>query len=153
MLKIEFGDGRADAIALAETGKTIGKGNVNDIVINEEGVTGFHADLKVEGSHVTLSDIGGGITLNGDAPSGPTVVRAGDIIVVKGVELEVVENDADGGSKTLVLSGTALLEVGAGAWSLVADSGLGKGQVIPVMDRLEVGRALECDISILAPGL
>ena len=153
MLKIQFKDGRADAIALVEPGKTIGKGDVNDIVINEDGVTGFHADLKVEGSQVTLSDIGGGITLNGDALSGPTVLRAGDLIVVKGVELEVVEDDVDGGSKTLVLSGTALLEVGAGAWSLVADSGPEKGQVIPVMDRIEIGRALECDISILEPGL
>lgn len=153
MLKIEFRDGRADAIALAEPGKTIGKGDVNDVVINEEGVTGFHADLKVEGSQVTLSDICGGITLNGDALSSPTVVRAGDIIVVKGVELEVVENDAEGGSKILVLSGTALLEVGAGAWSLVADSSPEKRQVIPVMDRIEIGRALECDISILEPGL
>lgn len=153
MLMIQFKDGRADAIALVEPGKTIGKGDVNDIVINEDGVTGFHADLKVDGSQVTLSDIGGGITLNGDALSGPTVIRAGDIIVVMGVELEVVEDDADGGSKTLVLSGTALLEVGAGAWSLVADSGPEKGQVIPVMDRIEIGRALECDISILEPSL
>jgi pSer/pThr/pTyr-binding forkhead associated (FHA) protein len=116
MLKIQLKDGRADAIALVEPGKTIGKGDVNDIVINEGGITGFHADLKVERSQVTLSDIGVGITLNGDALSGPTVVRVGDIIIVKGVELEVVEDDdVDGGSKTLVLSGTTLLEVGAGA--------------------------------------
>ena len=52
-----------------------------------------------------------------------------------------------------MLSGTALLEVGAGAWGLVADSGPEKGQVIPVMDRVEISRALECDISILEPGL
>lgn len=100
-----------------------------------------------------LSDIGGGMTLNGDALSGPTVMRAGDIIVVHSVELEVVEDDVDGGLKTLVLSGTALLEVGAGAWALVADSGPEKGQVIPIMDRVEIGRALECYISILEPGL
>ena len=40
MLKIQFEDGRADAIALVEPGKTIGKGDVNDIVINVDGVTG-----------------------------------------------------------------------------------------------------------------
>lgn len=84
------------------------------------------------------------MTLNGDALSGPTVMRAGDIIVVHSVELEAVEDDVDGGLKTLVLSGTALLEVGAGAWALVADSGPEKGRVIPIMDRVEIGRALEC---------
>lgn len=101
-LKIQFKDGRAEAIALVEPCKTMGKGDVNDIVINEYGITGFHADLKVEGSQVTLSDIGVGITLNGDALSGPTIARAGDIIIVKGVELEVVkDDDVDGAPKPL----------------------------------------------------
>ena len=153
MLKIQFKDGRADPVALVEPGKTIGNGDVNDIVVNEDGVTGFHADIKVEGGQTTLTDIGGGMTLNGDALSGPTALRAGDSIVIQGVELDVVEDEGDGGSKTLVLSGTALLEVGSGAWSLVADSGPEKGQVIPVVERIEIGRALECDISILEPGL
>ena len=40
-----------------------------------------------------------------------------------------------------------------GPWSLVPDSGPEKGQVIPVMERLEIGRALDCDISILEPSL
>tara|TARA_E500000331_G_C17230409_1_gene702366 strand:+ start:1250 stop:1696 length:447 start_codon:yes stop_codon:yes gene_type:complete len=93
------------------------------------------------------------MTLNSDALSGPTVLRAGDSIVIHGVELDVVEDEGEGGSKTLVLSGTALMEVGSGAWSLVADSGPEKGQVIPMVDRIEIGRALECDISILEPGL
>ena len=153
MLKIQFKDGRADPVALVEPGKTIGKGGVNDIVVDEDGVTGFHADLKVDGNQVTLTDIGGGMTLNGDALSGPTVIRAGDNIGIKGVELEVIDDEGGGGAKTLVLSGTALLDMGAGAWSLVADSGPEKGQVIPVVDKIEIGRALECDISILEPGL
>ena len=38
-------------------------------------------------------------------------------------------------------------------WSVDADSGPEKGQVIPVMERLEIGRALDCDISILEPSL
>ncbi len=152
MLKIQFKDQRADPVALVEPGKTIGKGDVNDIVVDEDGVTGFHADLKVEGSQVTLTDIGGGMSLNGEALSGPTAVRAGDSIVIQGVELEVIE-DGGGGAKTLVLSGTALMDMGSGGWSLVADSGPEKGQVIPVKDHIEIGRALECDISILEPGL
>jgi pSer/pThr/pTyr-binding forkhead associated (FHA) protein len=153
MLKIQFKDGRAEPVSLVAPGKTIGKGDVNDVVINEDGVNGFHADLKVEGNQVTLTDIGGGISLNGDDLTGPTVIRAGDKIALKGVELEVIEDDGGGGAKTLVLSGTALMDMGSGGWSLVADSGPEKGQVIPIKDRIEIGRALECDISILEPGL
>lgn len=152
MLKIQFKDGRAEPVPLVEPGKTIGKGAANDIVIDEDGVNGFHADLKVEGESVSVTDINttAGTLVNGEKINGTVAIKAGDVISIKGVELEVVE---DAESKTLVLSGTALMEMGQGCWSLIADSGPEKGQIIPVMDRIEIGRALECDISILEPAL
>lgn len=154
MLKIQFKDGRADPVALVAPGKTIGRGGVNDIVIDVEGVNGFHADVKVEGDNVLITDVNttSGTMVNGKKIAAPTPLGAGDIILIHGVELEVVE-DEGAGSKTLVLSGTALLDMGAGCWSLIADSGPEKGQVIPVVERIEIGRALECDISILEPAL
>jgi pSer/pThr/pTyr-binding forkhead associated (FHA) protein len=155
MLKLHYRDGSADPVDLLSPGKTIGQGKVNDIVIDKEGVNGFHADIKVEDSGVTITDINTttGTLVNGDKISGPTTLRDGDIITVAGVEFEIVEEDASGGGKTLVLSGTALIDVGSGSWSLVADSGPEKGQVIPVVERVEIGRALECDLSILEPAL
>ncbi len=155
MLKIQFKDGRADPILLIEPGKTVGKGDANDIVIDEDGVNGFHADLKVEGVRVTITDINStnGTLVNGEKITGPMPLGAGDIIAIQGVELEIIEDDESVQGKTLVLSGTALMELGTGSWSLVADSGPEKGQVIPIMDRVEIGRALECDISILEPAL
>jgi pSer/pThr/pTyr-binding forkhead associated (FHA) protein len=155
MLKIQFKDGRAEPIPLIEPGKTVGKGSANDIVIDEDGVNGFHADLKVEGSQVTITDINSatGTLVNGEKITAPMPLGAGDTIVIQGVELLVVDEDESGGGKTLVLSGTALMQLGTGSWSLVADSGPEKGQVIPIMDRVEIGRALECDISILEPAL
>lgn len=155
MLKIRFKDGSQDPVALEEPGKTIGQGGVNDIVIDREGVNGFHADLKVESGTVTLSDVQTrtGTMLNGDLIDGPTAVRAGDVISIAGVELEVFEEHISTESKTLVLSGTALLEMGTGGWAIRADSGPEKGQIIPVKEKIIIGRALECDISILEPGL
>ncbi|GEM_PF-5276181 len=38
MLKIQFKDGRADPAALVEPGKTIGNGDVNDIVVTRMGL-------------------------------------------------------------------------------------------------------------------
>ncbi len=153
MLKIQFRDGRSDAVVLESPGKTIGKGEANDIVIDADGVNGFHADVRVEGDSVSITDVKTktGTLVNGARIMETTPLSVGDVINIGGVELEVVEDAAE--SKTLVLSGTALLEAGAGCWSLVADSGPEKGQVIPVTDRIEIGRALECDISILEPAL
>ena len=155
MLKIRFKDGSQEPVALEAPGKTIGQGGVNDIVIDRKGVNGFHADLKVEGDSVTLTDVNTkiGTMLNGDLIEGPTLVRAGDTIAIGGVELEVFEAQVATESKTLVLSGTALLDIGTGDWSIVADSGPEKGQVIAVKEKTLIGRALECDISILEPGL
>ena len=155
MLKIRFKDGSQEPVALEAPGKTIGQGGVNDIVIDRKGVNGFHADLKVEGDSVTLTDVNTKIStmLNGDLIEGPTLVRAGDTIAIGGVELEVFEEQVATESKTLVLSGTALLDIGTGGWSIVADSGPEKGQVIAVKEKILIGRALECDISILEPVL
>ncbi|MBO6658079.1 MAG: FHA domain-containing protein [Pseudomonadales bacterium] len=155
MLKIQFKDGSGDPVDLVPPGKTIGQGSVNDIVIDKDGVNGFHADIQVDGDAVSITDINtpSGTLVNGDKISGPTNLRAGDVITVGGVELEVVEEDPAAGGKTLVLSGTALIEVGSSSWSLVTDTEPEKGQVIPVVERIEIGRALDCDISILEPGL
>lgn len=154
MLKLQFKDGRAEPVALVPPGKTIGKGAINDIVIDENGVAGFHADLKVEGNTVTISDVDTktGTQLNGDLLMGPTTLRAGDVIMIQGVELEVVEDDPANHAKTLVLSGNAVI-ASADGWHLIADSGPEKGQHIPVAERTEIGRALDCDISILEPAL
>jgi len=156
MLKIQFKDARSDPIVLSDPGKTIGKGSANDIVLDEEGVNVFHADLKVEGDIVTLTDVGtqAGTSLNGTKLTGPVMIREGDLISIQGVELEVVaaESAAPEG-KTLVLSGTALFDMGVGVWAIVADSGPEKGQVIAIKEKTSIGRALDCDISILEPGL
>ena len=110
---------------LVAPGKTIGKCVINDIVIDEKGVNGLHADLKVDGDNV---------------------------IMIQGVELEVMDADQSHKAKTLVLSGHILSALSSG-WLLIADSGPEKGQHIPIGERTEIGRALDCDISILEPAL
>ena len=49
-------DGRTDTVTLEAPGKTIGKGKVNDIVIDADGVGGFHEGLKVEGVKLKSDD-------------------------------------------------------------------------------------------------
>ena len=154
MLKIQFKDGREQPVALVAPGCTIGKGAINDIVIDENGVSGFHADIKVEANNVTVTDVETktGTQLNGELLSGPTMLHEGDVIMIQGVELEIINEEIGTNAKTLVLSGTAIQE-SSGGWRLIADSGPEKGQQIPVNELIEIGRALECDISILEPAL
>ena len=94
-----------------------------------------------------------GTQLNGDLLSGPTTLRVGDIIKIQGVELEIIEEKSGQGAKTLVLPGTVLMDLVPNGWSLIANLGPEKGQQIPINQRTEIGRALECDISILESAL
>jgi hypothetical protein len=155
MLKIQFKDGSQDPVLLTTPGKTIGSGKINDIVVNEKGVNGFHADLKVEGDSVFLSDVDTqtGTFLNGEKIAGPMQLRVGDVIRIMAAELEVADAADAEEAGTIVLSGSALKKMGADGWSIVADTGPEKGQVIPISAKVLVGRALDCDLSILEPGL
>jgi pSer/pThr/pTyr-binding forkhead associated (FHA) protein len=155
MLKIQFRDGRSEPVVLASPGKTIGKGKINDIVIDVDGVSGFHTDLSVDGDQVIISDVDTktGTHLNGERLEGPAMLSAGDIVTIQGVELEVLESDSDANDGTLILSGTAIESVKAANWSLILDSGPEQGQMIPVRQVTTIGRGLECDISILEPGV
>ncbi len=82
MLIIKFKDGSGVPVDLMPPGKTIGQGSVNDIVIDKDGVNGFHADIQVDGDSVSITDINtpSGTFVNGDKISGPTNLRAGDVI-------------------------------------------------------------------------
>lgn len=155
MLKIQFKDGSQDPVLLTNPGKTIGSGKINDIVVDEKGVNGFHADLKVEGDSVVLTDVKTqtGTFLNGQRIVGPMQLRVGDVIRIMAAELEVVDAAASTDGRTVVLSGSALNELAAGGWSIIAANGPDKGQVIPISHKVLVGRALDCDLSILGPGL
>jgi pSer/pThr/pTyr-binding forkhead associated (FHA) protein len=153
MVKIQFKDGRAEPVSITAPGRTIGRDDVNDIVIDENGVNGFHADLQVDGDAVLITDVKtqAGTFVNGERITAQTTLRLGDVVTIAGVELNIIIADGDA-AKTLVLSGAALVKAGGG-WSLRADSGIEKGQIIPISGLMEIGRALECDISILEPSL
>jgi pSer/pThr/pTyr-binding forkhead associated (FHA) protein len=153
MVKIQFKDGRAEPVLITAPGRTIGRDDVNDIVIDADGVNGFHADLQVKGNEVLITDVKtqAGTFVNGELIAAPTTLRIGDVVSIGGVELNIINAEVDA-ARTLVLSGAALVKAGGG-WSLRADSGIEKGQIIPISGLMEVGRALECDISILEPSL
>ena len=93
MLKIQFKDGSGNPINLVSPGKTIGQGSANDIVIDQQGVNGFHADIQVDGNHVSISDINtaSGTFVNGEKISGPTNLRNGDVITIDGIEFKQQE--------------------------------------------------------------
>lgn len=165
MLKLQFKDQRKAAIWLVDSRYAIGRDKSNDIVLDEEGVSGFHAELRVEDDdRIFLTDAGSinGTFVNGKQIKARTQLRANDVIRVHHVELMLVDPKEQLKAQPLEEAATAMtpalqgLGVAGGAgvggvptgWLLRAKTGSisGKAFPIPANGRAILGRSQSCDI-------
>ena len=91
MLKLQFVDRRQPAFWLVDPRLTIGRDKTNNLVINDEGVSVFHAELQQEDGKLFLRDTGSvnGTFLNGQPVSKRTEIKVGEIIRLHLVELQI----------------------------------------------------------------
>ena len=171
MLKLQYKDQRKAAIWLVDSRYAIGRDASNDIVLDEEGVSGFHAELRVEDDdRVFLTDAGSinGTYVNGKQIKARTQLRAKDVIRINNIELELVDPKDQLAAHDASDSATAMtpalqgLNVSQGSssgsgggvggvptgWKLRAKTGTLAGQAldIPASGRAVLGRSTGCDI-------
>ncbi len=143
MLKLQFKDQRQPAVWLVESIMTVGSNPKNHVVVTESGIEDTHARLTKEGDNIYLSDNGsfGGTFVNGNKIGQHFQLRAGDVIRVGKVELQIIEPKTDG---EMPVTGAAPRT----DWSLMAITGELKGKSIPIHGALVLGRSNTCDIVI-----
>lgn len=161
MLKLQFRDQRKPAIWLVNSHYAIGSDPQNDIVLDDEGVSPHHAHMQVEDyDQVFISDAGSarGTRVNGEPVHKRKPVRAGDIISIVSVELELLDPKeqtraapADGATAiSPAVPGLAgePLRAGQPDWVLKARSDALEGQsrAIPAQGTLSIGRSRSCDL-------
>lgn len=166
MLKLQFKDQRKAAIWLVDSRYSIGRDTSNDIIIDEEGVGSFHAELQVEDDdRIFLTDAGtpGGTRVNGKPIKARTQLRANDCIHIGEVELSLLDpkeqlqqagNDAEATAMTPALQGLdaggkdKAADSATEGWLLRARTGslVGKEYPVPGHDRLIIGRSKNCDV-------
>lgn len=165
MLKLQFKDQRKPAIWLVESRYAIGRDAQNTIVLADEGVSPFHAEIRVEADQVFISDTGSsnGTFVNGKRIQRRTELRASDVIAIHKVEfllLDPKQSSApppDGATAiSPALSNIPIASAPAArrdsGWTLKAKTGSLAGQAFPVPagGKLVVGRATNCDIQLPA---
>jgi pSer/pThr/pTyr-binding forkhead associated (FHA) protein len=165
MLKLQYRDQRKPAIWLVEQRYSIGKDAQNTIVLPEDTVSPFHAEIRVEGDQVFLSDTGStaGTFVNGKRIARRTELRAGDVITVGKTDFGLVDPKQEiapapegATAITPALANIPIAQVAANkagsGWSLKAKTGsiVGKTFPIPGMGKVVVGRANNCDIQLPA---
>jgi len=75
---------------------TIGANQNNEVVVDEETVSGYHAEISGNGIEWMIKDLGStnGTTLNGKAISKiPEIIKPGDIIIIGRITIAIHSND------------------------------------------------------------
>ncbi len=83
-LIISSPDGKNGILELTKPVITVGRGNANDLVLNDSSVSRFHAVIKLADNHIFIADRGStnGVILNGKKIDQETELKNGDTAVL-----------------------------------------------------------------------
>jgi adenylate cyclase len=97
-LIISAPDGKKGILELNKPVITIGRGNANDLVLNDSSVSRFHAVLKLQDHAITIADRGStnGVVVNGERIAQEIELKNGDTAVVGRYNLRLENVDDKG---------------------------------------------------------
>lgn len=97
-LIISSPDGKNGILELNKPVITVGRGNANDLVLNDSSVSRFHAVIKLRDNSIFVADRGStnGIVLNDNKISQETELQDGDIALVGRYKLRLENMDEKG---------------------------------------------------------
>src|SRR5215471_2862497 len=88
-------EGKRGILEIAKPVVTLGRGNANDLVLNDSSVSRYHAVIKLEGNSVYIADRGStnGVLLNGEKITQEIPLNTGDLVRVGRYELRLERTD------------------------------------------------------------
>lgn len=150
MLKLQFLNNRQPAMWLVDPRISIGRDKSNALVINDEGVSVFHAEIRQEDGKVFIWDSGSvnGTFVNGEKVSGKMEVKAGDVLRFHLIEVQLTD-PAKGPAPELPAAVKREIERPAlPQWQVKALTGTISGKMFLVDGTKIIGRDPGCDIII-----
>ncbi|MFO1391945.1 MAG: FHA domain-containing protein [Agitococcus sp.] len=149
MLKLQFVDRRQPAFWLVDPRLTIGRDKTNNLVINDEGISVFHAELQQEDGKLFLRDTGSvnGTFLNGEPVTKRTEVKVGDTIRLHLVELQVID-PTKAPPEPAPAPVKRDMPKAAPLWQVKAMTGVISGRMFPIDGTNVIGRDPHCDIVV-----
>jgi pSer/pThr/pTyr-binding forkhead associated (FHA) protein len=128
---------------------TIGRDKTNNLVINDEGISVFHAELQQEEGKLFLRDTGSvnGTFLNGEPVTKRTEVKVGDTIRLHLVELQVID-PTKAPPEPVAPPVKREMPKAAPLWQVKAMTGVISGRMFPIDGTNVIGRDPHCDIVV-----
>lgn len=162
MLQLKFIKAEHKEVDLTKPRLTIGRDKSNDVCLEADGVSGFHAEIQTEEGKSFLVDLGStnGTFVGSKKVQGRQQLSAWEKIRFDKVEAEVVDTekrrptqvnraitDADL-QKAAVPTNATQVRPAIGNWMLVGKSGAIEGKSFPLKGKMVVGREAGCELQI-----
>lgn len=137
MLKLQFKDSRQAPIWLADERITLGQDSRNDLVLPDNGVSLFHAEIRREAGHYYLSDCASeaGTFINGERISARYQIRADDSLQIGPVALQFIDPLK-----------TSAKPDSSKKWFLQVIQGENEGKKYPLSGSMTFGRSVKCEL-------
>lgn len=147
MLKLQFRDRRKEAVWLVDKSFTIGKSASNSLMIDDASVQEFHAEIIQKGDDIVLHDRSTKqtIKINGTPMKGRSPIKAGDVITLGTVELELVDPKSGTHKPNPASAAPAASKDG---WALTCNASWMPKSHFPIKDKVVIGRDPGCDIHV-----
>ena len=138
MLKLHFKDSRQAPLWLTEERFTIGHDGRNQLVMDDAGVSAFHAEIRQEQGHYYLSDCGSqtGTFVNDERIGSRYQLRSGDVLRLGAVEMEL----SDPAKSSVRQDGLSA------RWFLQVIKGEHQGHKYPISSSQTFGRSAQCEL-------
>jgi pSer/pThr/pTyr-binding forkhead associated (FHA) protein len=137
MLKLQFKDARQPAVWLADEKITLGQDSRNSLVLDDHGVSLFHAEIRREDGHYFLSDCASetGTWVNGERINGRYQIRPDDNLKIGSVAAQVIDP-----MKAIAKPDSSK------KWFLQVIQGENEGKKYPLSGSMTFGRSVKCEL-------
>jgi len=147
MLKLQFRDRRQEAVWLVDQTFTIGKNPSNSLMIDEESILDFHAEITNNIGQLSISNKASSPTLwvNNKLVESLTKLNAEDVIKLGRIELELIDPKALlNKTKTKKIQDKNL----SNSWVIHSKASWLEQNIFPIESKVVIGRDPACDITL-----
>ena len=151
MLKLQFRDRRQEAVWLVDQTFTIGKNHSNSLMIDDESILDFHAEITNKIGQLSISNKASSPTLwvNNKLVEGLTKLNAEDVIKLGRIELELIDpkallNKTNTKTKTKKILDKNL----SNSWVIHSKASWLEQNIFPIENKVVIGRDPACDITL-----
>jgi pSer/pThr/pTyr-binding forkhead associated (FHA) protein len=146
MLQLAFKEKRRKPVELNRSRITIGRDKSNSMVLKDEGISGFHAEIHIDEGNIFIMDLSStnGTSVNGKKISSRIPVNIWDVIEFDKVKMEIIDPNK---RRPTVERKSVTKDAMENAWALQGISGNMSGKNFSINKTMVVGRE-NCDIII-----